>query len=316
MKIYPNHFAKLFCSPLLVMEPVRHSLEAALLSRMGLAQADVVAAAPRMQEPGEPDRAYGEHGKPMEDWIAHNRDVKATREVLRIENVYTRHGNVGVVSLNGVIDKNLSQYEMDCYGGYDLADFDHALQISAQDSRIERVVMHIGSPGGSATGVPESAARVAALTKTKEVHAFVDTQACSAAYWIAAQADHIAAAPSAVLGSIGVYMAMLDESRALEMEGYRVELIKAGKFKAMGASFKSLSDDERAILQASVDELHAEFRAAVKSGRRGSTERGGHQTVSDSAMEGQWFDGKAALDHRLIDELTRQSLDEYVAALL
>lgn len=319
MKVYPHLFSKLFCQPLLLHEPVRFALESALLGRMGMVHGgdeipSAAAAAPEQTE--EPKRSYGEHGEPMEDWLAWNRDCQATMEVMRIENVYRRYGNVGVVKLNGIIDKNLTQFEMDCYGGYDLADFDHALQVAAADPRVECIVLAINSPGGSVTGVPESAARVAALTAKKEVHAFVDGQACSAAYYIASQADHIAAAPSAVLGSVGVYMALLDETRALEMEGYKVELIKAGKFKAMGASFKPLTDEERAMLQESVDEIHRSFRTAVKSGRRAPTERGGHQTVTDAVMEGQWFDGKASLQHRLVDELTGRNLDEYVAGLL
>jgi signal peptide peptidase SppA len=317
MKTYPHLFSKLFCTPLLLHEPVRYGLESALLGRMGLAHDDtprLAAKSPAQSE--EPQRSYGEHGQPMEDWLALNRDVEATLEVLRIEQVYKRYGSVGVVKLNGVIDKHLTQFEMDCYGGYDLADFDHALQIAAADPKVQTVVLAINSPGGSVTGVPESAARVAALSRTREVHAFVDGQACSAAYYIASQADHIAAAPSACVGSIGVYMALLDETRALEMEGYRVELIKAGKYKAMGASFKPLTDEERAMLQASVTDLHQDFRSAVRNGRRAATERGGHQTVADSVMEGQWFDGKAALQNRLVDELTGANLDEYVAGLI
>jgi protease-4 len=140
--------------------------------------------------------------------------------------------------------------------------------------------------------------------------------ACSAAYYIASQADHIAAAPSAVLGSIGVYMALVDATRAAEMEGYKVELITAGKYKAMGSPFKPLSDEERAMFQAEVDAIYAEFKAAVRDGRRAPTERGGHQTVADSAMQGQAFNGRAALENRLVDSLTNQNLDEYVTALL
>jgi protease-4 len=205
---------------------------------------------------------------------------------------------------------------MECYGGYDIADFDRALIQVAADPAIETVVLNINSPGGSVSGVPESAARVAALTAIKEVHAFVDVMACSAAYYIAAQADHIAAAPSAILGSVGVYLTILDATRAAEMEGLKVELITAGKYKAMGSPFKPLSGEERAMLQDQVTRLHADFRAAVKSGRRAPTERGGHQTVSDASLEGQWFDGGQALAARLVDELTNASLDEYVAALL
>lgn len=304
MKIFPRLFHKLFCQPLLVIEPVRYQLEAGLLRHMGLAHAEAE-----------------NKGKPIEAWLQFNRDVKATQEVMRQENVLqtfrAKNGSrLAVVSMHGVIDKNLSQFEMDCYGGYDINDFDNALQAVAANEDIERVVLHIDSPGGSVTGIAESAARVAALTKTKEVHAFVDAMACSAAYYIASQADHIAAAPSAILGSIGVYMALVDATRAAEMEGYKVELITAGKYKAMGSPFKPLSDEERAMLQAEVDSIHTEFKAAVRSGRRAPTERGGHQTVADATMQGQWFNGRQALENRLADSLTNQNLDEYVTGLL
>lgn len=296
VRVHPHLFAKLFCQPVIVTEPVRFALESALLGKMGL--------------------THTGDTRPPEVEASTSEERKTYAKTRRIERVYSTYGNVAVIEINGVIDKHLSDFEMDCYGGYDLSDFDSAMQVAAADPKIDRVLLNINSPGGSAIGVAESGARVAAMTKKKEVHAFVDAQACSAAYWIASQADHIAAAPSAIIGSIGVYMAILDESRALEMEGYKVELIKAGKFKAMGASFKPLTDEEREILQTRVDVMHADFRSAVKSGRRAATERGGHQTVADSTMEGQWFDARSGLENRLVDELTNASLDEYVAALI
>lgn len=303
MKIYPRLFSKLFCQPVMITEPVRYALEAALLGRMGLSHRGRAPAQLHEDNPdldGTDDETTS--APPPGDW--------------RVARIYQTFGSVAVVELAGVIDKHISDFEMECYGGCDVSDFDRALSQAAADPAIEKIVLTINSPGGSVTGVPESAARVAALTAQKEVHAFVDSMACSAAYYIASQADHIAAAPSAVLGSIGVYMTLVDATRAAEMEGYKIELITAGKFKAMGSPFKPLTDEERAMLQASVIELHTDFKAAVKTGRRAATERGGHQTVADSAMEGQWFDGKKALGARLVDELTGRSLDEYVAALL
>jgi len=310
MKVYPHLFSKLFCQPLLLHEPVRYALESALLGRMGLTHAQ---SAPAVYTH---TKRISANGNEVEETTSGPRTGDADSCDWRVARIYQTYGSVAVIEMAGVIDKHISDFEMECYGGYDISDFDRALIHAAADPKIEKVVLSINSPGGSVTGVPESAARVAALTRDKEVHAFVDGMACSAAYYIASQADHIAAAPSAILGSIGVYMTLVDATRAAEMEGYKVELITAGKFKAMGSPFKPLTDEERAMLQASVTDLHADFRAAVRSGRRAPTERGGHQTVSDSAMEGQWFDGKAALAQRLCDELTGANLDEYVAALI
>jgi protease-4 len=314
MRIFPHLFAKLFCSPLMISGNARFSLEFALLRRMGVG--GVEGNHPPFPAPIARDFGQPIPDGPDENYIRYQKQNAATDAAMRIESIYSVYGSVAVVKLDGVIDKHISQMDAECYGGCDLDDFNAALSIAAADPKIETVVLAINSPGGSVTGVPESAARVAALAQTKEVRAYVDGMACSAAYYIASQADLISCAPSACLGSIGVYMTLLDETRAAEMEGIKVEMITAGKFKAMGSPFKPLSDEERQMFQAQVDGIRDDFRAAVRAGRRQATEPGGHQTVLDSTMEGQSFDGKQSIALRLADELTSATLDEYVSALL
>lgn len=264
----------------MVLPSVLYSLENGLLKHMGMAHAGP-----------EPEAAVKS---------SDSRDRRQTR-------LYETFGNVAVIHIDGVIDKHISDFEMSCYGGYDIDDLDQALNRAGNDPRIERVVLNINSPGGSVSGVPETAARVARLAESKEVHAYVDVLAASAAYYIASQADVIVAARSAVLGSIGVYCTLVDATRAAEIEGYKIEIIKAGKFKAMGHAFKPLTDEERAMIQANVDGIHAAFRANVNAMRP--------QVTLDS-MEGQCFTGQAALDAGLADMLTDYSLDEYIASLL
>lgn len=296
MKGYPHLFAKLFASPLMLHEPVRRSFETHLLTHM---RGGIGVVAPQAGPVGTP-------GRPREDWITYTQDIKATQQQLRIDDVLQVYHNVAVVKVHGVIDKKISQFEMNCYGGCDLDDVDSALAIARDNPKVDTVALDFHSPGGSVTGTPETAARVAELRKTKEVHAFVGTQCCSAAYFIASQCDRIAAAPSACVGSIGVYIALLDETKALEMEGLKVEFIKAGRLKGMGASFKPLTDEERALLQAEVDSIHKSFKKAVTTLRE----------IGDEDMQGQWFDGAGAKKRGLVDELTNASLDEYVAELL
>lgn len=261
----------------MLLESARHGFETELLARMG-----TVTAAPSIE-------------------------AKSGTGNWRVDRVFEQVGNVGVVHIVGAIDKHISAMDMDCYGGCDLADIDAALSIIENNPAIERVVLNVNSPGGSVIGVAETAARVKRLTETKEVHAYIDALCASAGYYIASQADHITAAPSAMVGSIGVYLALLDETRALEMEGYKVELIKAGKFKAMGASFKALSDEERQLLQSEVDGLYSEFTGAVRSVRSG---------VSDDTMQGQTFRGTEAKKRGLVDDTTNANLDEFVASML
>jgi len=244
MKSYPHLFAKLFCQPLMLHAPTRASFESALLARM---ESDVVpSSAPR-----EPSN--------------------------RVSNIYEQIGNVVVIKIDGAIDKRIGSMEMDCYGGVDLCDVDSALALALHSSA-DKIVLDIASPGGSVVGVHETYSRILALCEAKEVHAFVNTQACSAGYYIASACDHIAAAPSSIVGSIGVYLAMIDQSRRLDAQGVKVNVMQGGKWKTVGADYKPLADEERAMLQTKVDSLYANFKAAVNVRR---------PQVEDSTMQGQ-----------------------------
>jgi signal peptide peptidase SppA len=285
MKVYPRLFAKLFCSPLLLHEPVRVSFERAILQRM-----DLVPVLP-IDDPEDPE--------PQEP------------ESARVARIYQAVGDVAIIQVNGVIDKYISAFEMECYGGCDLNDIDHALALADGDPAINRVVLCINSPGGSASGVAETGQRIADMRSRKEMLARVDVMAASAGYWLASQCDRIDASESAALGSIGVYCALLDATRALEMEGYKVELVKAGKFKAMGAPFKPLTDEERALFQEGIDTLYTAFTSQVVSGRAAAVAK-----VSSETMQGQCFYGSKAVEAGLADDLITATLDEYISALL
>lgn len=286
MKTYAHLFAKLFAQPLMLHAPVRQSFENALLARM---QGDSIPVA-------LPAADTGEIGAKIKD----------RKREYRMASIYATYGNVAVVKIHGVIDKVISDFDMECYGGCDLQDIDNALAQAANDPRITHVVLDIHSPGGSVVGVKETAARIAALRATKEVHAYVAGMACSAGYYLASQADIISAGESAVVGSIGVYIAVLDASRWYAEEGLEVQVLKAGEYKTMGAQWRALTDKEREYLQASVDACYADFKAAVTALR----------SVDDATMQGQWMSAQAGREQGLVDQLTGATLDEYVAALI
>jgi ClpP class serine protease len=113
---------------------------------------------------------------------------------------------------------------------------------------------------------------------------------CSAAYWVASQADAIYAAPSARIGSIGVIIPFLDKAEAMELAGMRMEVFASGKFKGIGLPGTSLTDEQRALLQGEVEEIFADFKSAVLArGRK----------IPDEAMEGQSFSARQAQRHNL-----------------
>lgn len=316
MKTFP-YFTKLFCSPLMVLASVRSALEMDLLNLVAMPGAPVHSQGSEMpvaaagNTPARTRGEYGEPGKVDEEWLGSMKVAAETKRAWRIEKIYTRYDDVAVIQIVGVIDKHLSDFDMSCYGGCDLADVDQALAIAASDARVSRVVLCINSPGGSVLGVPETAARVAALAETKEVRTFVDTMCCSAAFYIGSQADRIDVAPSAVVGSVGVYMTLVDATRWAEMEGYKVELIRAGKWKALGSPWKELTDEERAHLQSEVISLHTDFKTAVKTGRGKAGMK-----VDDAHLEAQVYRGTEAVKVGFADGNTNANLDEYVSQLL
>lgn len=200
--------------------------------------------------------------------------------------------NIANIVIDGVIGKHVSGIEKSS-GVTDVDDLTSALEEVAADPAIEGVLLDVNSPGGGVTGVPEAAKLVAKTAQRKPVVAYTDDLMASAAYWLAAGADAIYASQSANVGSIGVYMAWLDESKAYEMQGVKTELIKRGKFKGMGIQGTSLTDEQRAHLQAEVDTVYDWFRAAVTARRK----------VPQSAMEGQTFYAQDAKKMRLVDRV-------------
>jgi len=211
-------------------------------------------------------------------------------------------GSVGVIPLHGVIGKGLSPLDK-MTGATDLNEFAIALEDYSNDPEVKTILVDISSPGGTVTGVEEAGAMLSRVQKPTV--AFTETEMASAAYWIGSQADRVVATPSATVGSIGVYMAFADVSKAYESMGVKMEVIKSGTLKGAGIEGTSLSDAQRADLQAQVDAIHADFRSAVQ-GKRSS--------VTTADMEGQVFSGKIAASKGLVTGLTT-SFNQLVADL-
>jgi hypothetical protein len=207
-----------------------------------------------------------------------------------------------IVPIKGVISKNVSEMDALC-GACDIETVEEMLEAAERDASVKTVILVIDSPGGTSTGVPELANRIKNFSK--EVLAFTDNEACSAAYWLGSQARAFYATPSSTVGSIGCYIAYPDCSKAYEMEGVKMEVIKSGLFKGAGISGTSLDDQQREMLQREVEEIHSDFKTAVKSVR---------EFADDSAMEGQSFSGKNAAEAGLITGLVN-GFDELMETL-
>lgn len=216
------------------------------------------------------------------------------------EELETSVGAASIVPVFGILGKHLSMIEMLC-GGCDIDTVRRDLEAAVEDGNTDRVILYFNSPGGVYTGIPELARFIREADASKPVYAYTDSCMCSGAYWLASSARMIIVSPSSTVGSVGVYSVYLDETEALSMEGYKVNAISAGKLKLMGASFKEMTKEERAILQTEADRIHAEFRAAV-------TIRG---PIADDDMEGDTYSGDQAVAIDMADA-TADTLEDAV----
>ena len=202
---------------------------------------------------------------------------------------------VAQVELCGIIGKRLSSMETMC-GGCDLEDVEENLMEALASPMVSTVILRIDSPGGTCNGVLEFSQKIEKLAteSRKPVFAFIDGQGCSAAYWIACGCNGIACTPSSDVGSIGVYMALVDESANWTQEGYKLVLIKAGELKGAGIAGSQITPAQIAAWQADVDMIYAQFTGSVRAARPG---------IADETMQGQAFYGPRALEAGLVDKI-------------
>lgn len=135
------------------------------------------------------------------------------------------------------------------------------------DPNISAIVLDVDSPGGQIGGVDEVSRRIYEARGKKPVVAVANHLMASAAYWIGTAADEVVVSPSAQVGSVGVFAAHQDISKALENEGRRVSLISAGRFKTEGNPYEPLAEEARASIQQSVNEAYDQFVGAVARNR-------------------------------------------------
>lgn len=207
-------------------------------------------------------------------------------------------GFTRVIPVFGILGKHLDSMEMDC-GGCSVDKVSALLSAADKDPECERIVLVFHSPGGTVTGIPELAAKIKDIGTRKPVIAYTDGMCCSAALWLASQADTFLCSPSSMVGSVGVRCMVLDQSERLAKEGIKAESITSGKYKDMGANHRPMTDDERKMMQARVDSIGKAFRAALTANR----------SIAAEDMEGQTFSGEEAVAKGFADGLAND-LDE------
>lgn len=221
-----------------------------------------------------------------------------------------------IIFASGIVGKHLSAMEQMCAGGLSLDRLALELEDAASDPGVSDIVLWLDTPGGVVTGTPETASLIRSIAAVKPIVGYCDSLCASAGYWLLAGCDMIYATPSAELGSIGVYSALYDYSDWMAKEGVKLELFKAGDFKAMGLPGTQLTDGQRALLKDKVDAIYTEFTGWVAACRGTASTAREASTVDLATMQGQTFRGEAARAAGLCDAIVTgldQVLDELAA---
>ncbi len=202
-------------------------------------------------------------------------------------NLFYSSEKVGVVSIRGVISSSQETVEqIDKFG---------------KDNNIKAVVVRIDSPGGGVAASQEIYAAVKRIKKNKIVVASLGSVAASGGYMVACAADKIVANPGTVTGSISAIMHFANAEDLLKKIGLKSSVIKSGKYKDIGSPAREMSDEEKQILQALVDDIYFQFIDVVAQDRKIP-----HEEVKKLA-DGRIFTGRQALLHKLIDFLGDRS---------
>jgi protease-4 len=145
-----------------------------------------------------------------------------------------------------------------------------ALQAAFKDKGTQGVVMRINSPGGSpvqAQAIYDEMRRLRAKYPSIPLYVVVEDLCASGGYYVAAAADKIFVAKGSIVGSIGVRMDNFGVVGLMEKLGVESRLITSGKNKALLDPFEPLQEAHKQIALDLIDEIHAQFIAAVREGR-------------------------------------------------
>ncbi|QPI73924.1 S49 family peptidase [Sphingobium sp. Cam5-1] len=172
-----------------------------------------------------------------------------------------RDGATMVIPLTGTLTPKGS------YGGTSTERFADHVRSAAADTKIGAIILSVMSPGGWVFGTHEAGEAVFEARQSKPVIAVASPYSFSAAHWIACQASAYYVTHSGEVGSVGVRGGHVDMSGFEDKIGMKTTLIASSPEKIAAHPYAPLSDDDRAEIQASIDESNQAFAAAIARGR-------------------------------------------------
>lgn len=201
--------------------------------------------------------------------------------------------HTAVIDLTGVIggDDYINQVEI-------LRD---GMEEAYKNDRAKAIIIRANSPGGSPVVSDVAFQEVMRLKnhhKNKPVYVVMEDVCASGCYYIAAAADKIYANPASLVGSIGVISSSFDATGLMDKLGIKRRQRIAGNNKGMGDPFMPETPEQTAIWQQMLDQIHAEFIKAVRTGRGNKLK----EAENPDLFSGRIYTGLEGKKIGLIDE--------------
>jgi protease-4 len=181
----------------------------------------------------------------------------------------------------------------------------HRLDQLAEDDRVAAVVLHIHSPGGSATASDVIWRAAERLGRRKPVIAALGDVAASGGYYIAVAAAEIVVAPTTLTGSIGVVGGKLVVGGALAQVGVHTELVLGAPGASTLSAETPFDPEQRARFRRGLQRFYTAFVERVSAGRRQP------YAALEPLARGRVWTGRRAVELGLADRLG--GVDEAVA---
>jgi len=131
------------------------------------------------------------------------------------------------------------------------------MDAAESDPAIEGVLVEINSPGGTPVASHRVSERL--YNSSLPVVGLIGDIGASGGYMVAAATDFLIASPMSDVGSIGVNGSYVENSQQNEEEGLTYVQLVTGEFKDTGSPDKPITEEERALLQQDLDDIHNEF---------------------------------------------------------
>jgi protease-4 len=180
------------------------------------------------------------------------------------------------------------------------------IEHARKDDDVKAVVLRVNSPGGTVTGADGIYHELSRLVSQRGIPLVVSMGgiAASGGYYVSMavgpRTDSIFAEPTTWTGSIGVVMPHFNVAQLMEEWGVKSDSVVSKPLKGMGSFTRPMSEEERRLFQALVDDAFAGFKEVIRSGRpKFKADPGALERVTT----GQVFTAKQALENGLVDKI-------------